>query len=766
MKKIITLLLVLVGYLSAQASSINYWTLISASQAETNGEQVIKVNACKYYELNIAALTSYLQTAPMERSSNSPLVLALPMPDGTSQEFAMVESPVMELGLQVKYPSIKTYAGQSLSDPTATIRIDITESGFHAMVLSSEESVFIDPLNFSTNHAYMVYNKSDAINSHQHICNVGSDDLTKNLVPINVERNANNPNNSVLRNAGDTLRTYRLALACTGEYANYFPGTPTKLSTLGHMVTSVNRVVGIYEKELSIHLNLIANNDTLINLNSATDPYDNSVPDSLLIQNQRTCNIKVGFGNYDIGHVFSTAGGGLAGLGVVCNIGQKARGETGTNSPTGDPFDVDYVAHEMGHQFGANHPFNGTTSSCGGGNRNNSTAYESGSGSTIMAYAGICSAGTTVDDIQLHSDAYFHTISFDEIRNYTTNTGATGNTCAVKTITGNHPPVITSIGGSAYTIPLSTPFVLSGAVATDQDGDPLTYCWEEFDLGSACLANSPSGNSPSFRSLNPSTSTSRTFPRQTIINANYPTVFPSPYKTAEVLPSYARTMKFRLTVRDNRSGGGGVTYNPGFVTLTVNGTAGPFLVTQPNTNVTWVGLSMQNITWDVASTDLSPIAVSTVNILLSVDGGLTYPYTLATGVANNGLASVQLPNVTSTTARIKVESVGNIFFDISNVNFTITAVIGLNENSLSFETVNVYPNPSTGEFTISWAGKYNGTIDLKVVDIQGRVVFAQKIVKQNGGFIHTIQLDRAAKGVYTLEANTTEGRIIQKLIVQ
>ena len=766
MKKIITLLLVLACTQLANASSINYWTTISAAQAETFGEQVIKVNACKYYELNIAALSGYLQNAPMERSNKTPLILELPMPDGTTQAFAMVESPVMELGLQLKYPSIKTYAGQSLNNPTATIRIDITESGFHAMVLASDESVFIDPINFSTNQAYMVYNKSDAINTHPHICNVvGTDDAMNNLIPVSQARNSNNPNNSVLRNAGDTLRTYRLALACTGEYANYFPGTPTKLSTLGHMVTSVNRVVGVYEKELSIHMNLIANDDTLINLNGATDPYDDADGSAMLGQNQTTVNIRVGPSNYDIGHVFSTGGGGIAGLGVVCNIGQKARGVTGSPAPVGDPFDIDYVAHEMGHQFGANHPFNGTTLNCGGGNRNNSTAYESGSGSTIMAYAGICSLGSVIDDIQLHSDAYFHTISFDEIRNYTTYTGATGGTCPVKTLTGNHPPIITSIGLSAYTIPLSTPFVLTGA-ANDPDLDPITYCWEEFDLGPACLANSPTGNSPSFRSLNPSTSPSRTFPRQTVINANYPLVFPSPYRTAEVLPSYARTMKFRLTARDNRSGGGGVTYDPSFVTLTVNGSAGPFLVTVPNTNVTWAGATMQNITWNVANTDLSPISVSTVNILLSIDGGLTYPYTLATGVANNGLASVQLPNVTSTTARIKVESVGNIFFDISNVNFTITAVIGLNENSLSFETVTIYPNPSTGEFNISWAGKYNGTIDLKVYDVQGRVVFAQKIIKQNNGFIHTINLDQVAKGVYTLEANTTEGRIIQKLIVQ
>ena len=343
---------------------------------------------------------------------------------------------------------------------------------------------------------------------------------------------------------------------------------------------------------------------------------------------------------------------------------------------------IDYVAHEMGHQFGANHTFNSTTQSCSG-NRVASVAYEPGSGTTVMAYAGICSTASNVQDLAPHSDDYFHTGSYDEIDTYTT-TG-TGRNAFQTLATGNNPPVIAT--PTAYTIPISTPFALT-ASATDADGDTLTYCWEEVDLGAAVNATATSGldngASPIFRSYAPTTDPTRIFPSLTYIINNPPSPHVPPlrgtgdgnYLVGEALPSVARSggLKFRCTVRDNRAGGSGSNY--ALVTLGVAAGAGPFNVTAPNTNASYAAGASVPVTWNVANTTASPVSCANVKISLSTDGGLTFPYVLAPSVPNSGSATVDLPaaaSVATNQARIKVEALGNIFFDISDVNFAITA---------------------------------------------------------------------------------------------
>ena len=422
--------------------------------------------------------------------------------------------------------------------------------------------------------------------------------------------------------------------------------------TLAAMVTTMNRVNGVYEKEVSVHMNIIAGDDALIYLTAAGDPYTASGACDLRPQNQTNIDAVTGSANYDIGHLFAMSAGGCATNNSVCNNALKAYGVTGNSSPVGDPFDIDYVAHEMGHQFNCPHTWNGTQGSCSAGQYAAGSAYEPGSGTTIMSYAGICGS----DDLQPHSDAFFASKSFDDIVTYTS-TG-TASTCGVTTNTGNNPPSVNA-GPGGFTIPTNTPFTLTGS-GTDPDGDPLTFEYEEFDLGPAGAPNSPSGNAPIFRFFPPGNLPTRTFPKLYDILNNTQTL-------GEILPSYTRTLNFRLTARDNRAGGGGVAYAS--VSLNVDGASGPFVVTSPNTAVSWCP-GLHTVTWNVANTNVAPVNVANVKISLSADGGNTFPIVLVASTPNNGSAAVTIPCTISNQARIKVEAVGNVFFDISNVNFT------------------------------------------------------------------------------------------------
>lgn len=604
------------------------------------------------------------------------LEIQLPLPEGGFGRFHVLESPIMEPALAAKYPEIKTYVIQGIDDPVATGRIDMTYRGLRASVQGSRGRFFIDPYwtdNDSVSISYYTKDFSDLVKLKSLNCGVvGSDSSSITLQA----RTA-----TAQRPTGASLRTYRLALAATGEYSAAVATAPvTKAKVLAAMVTSINRVSAVYEREFAIRLTLVANTDQLIYLDGTTDPYTNDDGVAMLAQNQTNVDAVIGSANYDIGHVFSTGGGGIAGLGVVCLNGQKANGVTGSPSPVGDAYDIDYVAHEMGHQFGGNHTFNGTTGSAAG-NANITTAFEPGSGSTIMAYAGICSP----QDLQMHSDDYFQSINYSEIDTYTTNSPGNGSTSTNFTApisTGNSPPVIAALP-SLYTIPSQTPFALT-ASATDANGDALTYCWEEMDHGSAprdpILSPRDNGTCPLFRSYSPTVSPTRLFPSLTYIlkNANLP---PANYSlsgatlvTGEYLPTTSRTMNFRVSVRDNRAGGGGQNYATTQVASV--STAGPFKITSPNTATTIAAGSSQTVAWNVANTTATPISCPNVKISYSTDGGNTFPIVLASSAANTGTASVTIPNVSTnatTTGRFKVEAVGNIFFDINDANFIVTA---------------------------------------------------------------------------------------------
>ncbi|TNE69099.1 MAG: T9SS type A sorting domain-containing protein, partial [Bacteroidetes bacterium] len=515
---------------------------------------------------------------------------------------------------------------------------------FHAMWSSAHNgTVFIDPYAHGHTEYYVVYHKKDyapPAGKAPFGCDVALDDE-----PVVTGQELPAPVVSARSNDG-YMRQYRLALACTGEYATFHGGT--KPAVLAAMVTSVNRINSVYEQEFAVTLQLIPNNDTLIFLDSSTDPYANNNGGTMLGQNQSTCDALIGAGNYDMGHVFSTGGGGIAGLGVVCT-GGKARGVTGQSAPVGDPFDIDYVAHEMGHQFSGNHTQNNSCSRFG------PTAMEPGSASTIMGYAGICAP-----NVQNNSDDYFHGVNVAEIMDFILS-GPGGN-CPVLIPSGNTAPVVSA--GPNYTIPKSTPFALHAEASDPDSADVLTYCWEQMDNNTGIMppqSTNPSG--PLFRSFIPDTLPTRYFPRlETLVD--------NTGSTWERLSSVGRNLKFRVTVRDNNPAGGSTAQDDMVVSVDKN--TGPFKVTSPNTTENWQIGAYQIIRWDVANSDQAPVSCSAVNIRLSTDGGLTYPVQLAEAVPNTGKYCLLVPDIESATARIMVAAVDNIFFDISDKNFSIT----------------------------------------------------------------------------------------------
>jgi subtilisin-like proprotein convertase family protein len=648
-------LLLTIFFATASRAQQNFFTDIAESAANKAGQKrVIVPEKYRTLQLDTAAMLPFLRSLPSEQNitdRNTTPILLFPMPDGSVAKFHVWESSIMEPGLAAAFPHLKTFTGQGIDDRTATIKMDWTEFGFHAMVLSPVTGdIFIDPYAQAALTNYISYYKQDFKKKEIY---------TEWPIEKNVSKNlsVSNPNEPLAGVCtGGQLRTYRLAIACTGEYAVAATGlpSPTKAQVLSKVVTTVTRVDGVYEKELAIRLVLVANDTAVLFTNASTDPFTaNNDGPALLNQSQTQITNRIGSANFDIGHTFSTGAGGVAVQGV-CATNEKAMGVTGSNIPTGDPYDIDYVAHEMGHQFGAQHTFNSQLMFCSG-NGVSSSNSEPGSGSTVMAYAGICSA---TDNLQPHSNDYFNAISHDEISDYSNL--STGSTCPVTTITGNSAPIVNA--GSDYIIPRSTYFMLTGS-ATDINGDALTYCWEQVDVGGPFgVWNAPSGNAPLFRSFSPVVSPVRYFPKLL-------TQIRGTDSIGEILPSYARTMKFRLTSRDNRAGGGGVCYDENLITVA---SSGPFTVINPNSSgITWYVNDFQTVLWSPNGTTTAPVSCANVSIQLSTDGGYTFPITLLASTPNDGSAEIQVSNNITATARIRVMAVGNIFYDISNNNFSI-----------------------------------------------------------------------------------------------
>ncbi len=623
------------------------WKKLNVSEVKIKENNIYpKKNFPKKFNLVSLHLEKFI--THLNNKSKGNQIINLPNSEGNFAKFLIQETSNFEDKLSRKFPMIKSYSAQGVDDPTAVAKISIGTDGFHAVIFSGKhKTLYIDPYS-KDNKTFIAYQRNDLeANNDEFICQFNGV-AKKNSDPQNFIENAND----------GKLRTFRLALTCSGEYAQFHltnqnvsssaTDAEKKAAVLSAMNTSMTRVNGVFERDLSVRMVLVGDNDKVIFLDAANDGITDGDPNAMINQVQTICDAQIGDANYDIGHIFSLAGDGLAGGGVVCITGSKAKGVTGRSQPIGDPYDIDFVAHEMGHQFGANHTQN---NSC---QRNNSTAVEPGSASTIMGYAGICSP-----NVQNKSDDHFHAVSIAEMWN----TILSSANCATITNTNNSAP--TANAGTEYSIPKSTPFVLRGT-STDADGaSSLTYNWEQIDNQVATMPPlSTNSSGPMFRSLPSKTSPNRYMPDLATVVAG------NTSSTWEVLPSVARDLNFSFLVRDNNAGGGSSARDDVKISVT---NADPFTVLSPNSNVSWDVGSTQTITWQKGTTDIAPINCQNVNIKLSVDGGVSFPIILKANTPNDGSEDVVIPNNPSTTTRILIEAADNIFYNVNSSNFTINS---------------------------------------------------------------------------------------------
>lgn len=659
MKNNITLLIVVLWAVFAQAQNDSPWKKTTSQAAAVTGKNSTIASGSNtiFYRLDEAQLQSSLSKSNSSSIENRTGVeILIPNSKGELEKFWVIENSNFEPALQEKYPDIRAYSGKGITDPTATLSLSVSPQGLQTMVLRGDVgSEFIEK-NPEDSGLYIVFAGASRVKGSLPM-NCKTDDvlINKNLLSKTAKIAANN----------GVFKTLRLALSCTGEYAQFYGGTVS--GALAGMSATMTRINAIFNKDLAIRLVLISNNTSIIYTNSVTDPYsDPSVGTDATsdanwgLQLQKNLTSIIGNSNYDIGHLFgASGGGGNAGcIGCVCvdptvsvPLGKGSAYTSPSDSkPQGDTFDIDFVAHEMGHQLGANHTFSYEIEDTG-------VNVEPGSGSTIMAYAGI----TDDYDVQPFSDDYFSYSSMLQIQNNL----ATKN-CPVTTTFTNATPVVSA--GSNYTIPFGTAFVLKGS-GSDANGDSLTYTWEQTD--SAITSNF--GNSyaittkldgPLFRSLYPSTNPVRYMPNYANVLANKLT------SRWESVSSVARTLNFALTARDNAALGTAQT-NTAAMVVTVSGTVGPFVVTSQNTDaVAWYQGNSQTITWNVNGTNTLPGSAN-VDIKLSTDGGLTFPTILVANTPNDGSQPITVPNVVSQNCRILIAPTANIYYALNAKGFTI-----------------------------------------------------------------------------------------------
>jgi hypothetical protein len=673
--KLLGALLVLLFTANAYAGD-NYWEIFPGQKAPSRLPMSVTPKHYSIFTLNQHTMQQFLGS--LSTDPNQAMEIILPAPDHSMRTFMVWKTPIMAKALAEKYPEIQTYTAYALGDQNVTAKLDYTPYGFRGMILDGKNSYFIDPYSNEADGYYMVFYERDykpetSLNG----CLV---DPSKNLnspdegEAINLNTNRHRTAN---RQNGNVRRTYRLAISCTGEYAVNAVGVNASVPlVLSKIVSTINRVNGVYQKELAVSFEIVAGDESIIYTDPNNDPYTcNANLPCLINEAQSNITSVIGAPNFDIGHIFCTAGGGLAALSSTCS-GAKA---SGTSSSSG-PDDFGVPLHEMGHQFGADHTFSANTGGCYG-NGNPLTNFEPGSGSTIMSYAGVCDP----NNIQLGSDNYFDVGSLDEINNFLM---AGGSTCGADTM-GPYPVAVANMDDT-FIVPINTPFELTTAPATSNQSEAaITYNWEQFDVGNFGWTEAQGGSATAggvMRSYPPDTFVTRAFP-------SYDSVIANSYSYVGVrLPQVPRALHFKLTARSVFQGWGTFNFIDSNVTVLVSNNA-KFRVTAPASNATWDPNDVVTIKWDTGGSRQLPVNCRYVNIYLSLDNGKTFSYVVVSNAPNTGSYDYTVPDVYTTSGRIMVKGTGNAFFDIGKGKLNITGTNSIQEHSLS-QSVIIYPNPA------------------------------------------------------------------------
>ena len=737
-----------------------YWEKIKNTPSEkTSILNNFDKNKYQLFSLNLDNFKVLLADVPSRKNigTNPMVVINFPDKKGNMEQFQVTETSTLAPEIAIKYPNIKTYIGFSLDNPGGRIRFSVTPQGLKTMsTYPNKPALFTVPLNKGGESLYITYDRSMRIDSKKDF-----ECLTENEnVPIKEIISLN-------RDADDQiLRTLRIAISTTGEYTNFWDdGDDTngdaQEDALAALVSTLNRTNEVFEVDMAITFQLVTGTE-IIYPTASTDPYTGSFNSQL----QSTLTSEVGESNYDIGHLFNYGGNnGNAGcIGCVCVDGQKGSGFSShsfTDNDGGpnmdDFFDIDFVPHEIGHQMGGNHTFSQSNEGTG-------VNYEPGSGTTIMGYAGI----TGANDVQDHSDPYFHYGTINQVLN-----NLDTRTCWTSSEITNNPPVADA--GDDYTIPQGTAFKLVGSATDSDEEDVLTYTWEQVDSGTTTSSNfGPTKTSGAvWRSRPPSSNPTRYMPvRSRVLSGELTEANPQETEdntSWETVSTVARSLNFALTVRD-RSETNGVGQFPqsdfDFMTVTVDGSSGPFAVTSQTTNETWNVGESQTVTWDVAGTDTGSVNTPSVNIYLSTDGGLTFPFLAASNVANDGSHTFSVPPADgdSDQLRVMVEGNDNIFYAINSTNFSLQE----SEFAMIVEEPSVTvcsPNDVIYNFTYNTFLGFTGTTSFSTLGLPSGLsaTFSSNTASTDGADIELVisNIGVLNEGTYNFQITGTSGAIVK-----